>query len=107
LITNLVNNGIKYNHAGGSVTVRIIRQMQNMVIEVQDTGMGISEEEKDRIFERFYRVDKGRSKKMGGTGLGLSIVKHIVEYYNGTIELISTPGEGSIFLVTLPVLGEK
>lgn len=73
-----------------------------MCIRVRDDGCGISKEEQERVFERFYRVDKGRSKKMGGTGLGLSIVKHIVEFYGGHIELTSTPGKGSCFTVTIP-----
>ncbi|KSV60380.1 sensor histidine kinase [Acetivibrio ethanolgignens] len=72
-------------------------------IQVQDTGVGISDEDKGRIFERFYRVDKGRSRKQGGTGLGLSIVKHIVEFCNGTIELSTKVDEGSTFLVRLPI----
>lgn len=73
-----------------------------MCVRVRDDGCGIRKEDQDRIFERFYRVDKGRSKKMGGTGLGLSIVKHIAEYYNGHIELESEPGKGSCFTVTIP-----
>lgn len=103
LIMNLVNNGIKYNHPGGNVWVSIQQLEENLVISVKDDGCGISREHQERIFERFYRVDKGRSKKMGGTGLGLSIVKHIVEYYGGNIHLESEIGEGSCFTVTIPM----
>lgn len=102
LIMNLVSNGIKYNHPGGNVWVEISARGTDMCVRVRDDGCGIRKEDQDRIFERFYRVDKGRSKKMGGTGLGLSIVKHIAEYYNGHIELESEPGKGSCFAVTIP-----
>ena len=102
LIMNLVSNGIKYNHPGGNVWVEISARGTDMCVRVRDDGCGIRKEDQDRIFERFYRVDKGRSKKMGGTGLGLSIVKHIAEYYNGHIELESEPGKGSCFTVTIP-----
>ncbi len=103
LVMNLVSNGIKYNHVGGNVWVDIRKLSENMVITVKDDGMGISEEDSERVFERFYRVDKGRSKKMGGTGLGLSIVKHIVEFYGGSMSLKSKLGEGSLFTVTIPL----
>ncbi|WP_343207933.1 sensor histidine kinase [Anaerolentibacter hominis] len=102
LMSNLISNGIKYNHPGGSVRVRVREDACNLLISVSDDGMGISQEDQVRVFERFYRVDKGRSKKMGGTGLGLSIVKHIVNFYNGTIRIESEPGKGTTFLVTLP-----
>lgn len=103
LVMNLVINGIKYNHPGGNVWVDVRRLSENMIITVKDDGMGISEEDQERVFERFYRVDKGRSKKMGGTGLGLSIVKHIVEYYEGSMELTSKLGEGSTFVMKIPL----
>ena len=102
LIMNLVSNGIKYNHSGGNVWVEAWSENGKLYIRVKDDGCGISKEEQERIFERFYRVDKGRSKKMGGTGLGLSIVKHIVEYYSGSIRLESEPGKGSCFTIELP-----
>ena len=105
LVMNLVSNGIKYNHPGGNVWVEVWPENGKLYIQVKDDGCGISKTDQERIFERFYRVDKGRSKKMGGTGLGLSIVKHIVEYYNGSIELSSEPGKGSSFLVSLPFHG--
>lgn len=103
LIVNLVSNGIKYNHPGGNVWVEIKKQGRNLSIKVKDDGMGIPKEHKKRVFERFYRVDKGRSKKMGGTGLGLSIVKHIVEFYEGSLELSSKVSQGSTFTVRLPM----
>ena len=102
LIMNLVSNGVKYNHPGRNVWVEVWPENGMLYIQVKDDGCGISREDQDRIFERFYRVDKGRSKKIGGTGLGLSIVKHIVEYYNGSIKLESEPGKGSCFTVGIP-----
>jgi len=103
LVVNLISNGIKYNQPGGNVWVDVRKLSENMVVTVKDDGMGISDEDQERVFERFYRVDKGRSKKMGGTGLGLSIVKHIVEYYGGSMELTSKLGEGSTFTVRIPL----
>lgn len=102
LFTNLITNAIKYNKPGGKVKVTVSTEPDEIVFVVEDTGFGIPEESKHRIFERFYRVDKGRSKKMGGTGLGLSIVKHVVNYYNGKIELESKLNVGSKFTVRFP-----
>ena len=101
LLINLVDNGLKATEFG-AVTITCKSTVSQLVIEVSDTGIGMEEEQLDRIFERFYRVDKGRSKAQGGTGLGLSIVKHIVELYNGTIEVASKPGVGTEFTVKLP-----
>ena len=101
LLTNLINNGIKYNVPGGSVFVSVKEWENGILIQVQDTGIGIKEEDKTRIFERFYRVDKGRCKRRSGSGLGLAIVKYIVEYYGGTIQVESEWGKGSIFEVYL------
>lgn len=101
LLINLVDNGLKATEFG-AVTITCRSTVSHLVIEVSDTGIGMEEEQLDRIFERFYRVDKGRSKAQGGTGLGLSIVKHIVELYNGTIEVASKPGVGTEFTVKLP-----
>lgn len=103
LLINLVENAIKYNNPGGSVTVQVFANDVNASLVVSDTGIGIPAEHLPHLFERFYRVDKGRSRKMGGTGLGLSIVKHIVRSMNGEIEVQSKPGEGTEFLITLPI----
>jgi two-component system phosphate regulon sensor histidine kinase PhoR len=102
LFSNLITNAVKYNKPGGKVYVTVTSEPNDIIIIIEDTGVGIPEESKQRVFERFYRVDKGRSKKMGGTGLGLSIVKHVVNYYNGTIELDSKLMEGTKFTVHLP-----
>jgi two-component system, OmpR family, phosphate regulon sensor histidine kinase PhoR len=103
LFSNLISNAIKYNKPGGKVNVTVSHEAKDVVIIVEDTGVGIPEDSKQRVFERFYRVDKGRSKKVGGTGLGLSIVKHIVGFYNGTIELESKLAEGTKFTIRLPI----
>ena len=89
MISNLVSNAIKYNKEDGHVYVHIYSKEDNMVIEVKDTGIGIPLADRGRVFERFYRVDKGRSRIKGGTGLGLAIVKHIVSYNKGTVKLHS------------------
>lgn len=102
VLLNLVDNGIKYTHAGGSVTVNVTATDQTATICVSDTGIGIMREHLPRIFERFYRVDKARSRKSGGTGLGLSIVRRIVEAHGGTVTVQSEFGRGSTFTVTLP-----
>lgn len=98
LFFNLCDNAIKYNKDNGSVTIKIF----DRGFSVSDTGIGIPEEYRERIFERFFRVDKSRSKKVNGTGLGLSIVKHIIICHNASIGVESTPGEGTTFTVTFP-----
>ena len=103
IIFNLVENGIKYNLSGGSLWIRIHRQGDESILTVQDTGMGIPAESVDHIFERFYRVDKARSRKSGGSGLGLSIVHDIVKRNNGRIYVESTVGQGTTFTVVFPV----
>ncbi|MDO4866287.1 MAG: ATP-binding protein [Clostridia bacterium] len=103
LLINLTENAIKYNKPGGSVTVQVFANDQEANVTISDTGIGIAEENLPRLFERFYRVDKGRSRQMGGTGLGLAIVKHIVRSMNGEIEVQSKLGEGTEFLITLPL----
>ncbi|MDO5350258.1 MAG: ATP-binding protein [Lachnospiraceae bacterium] len=106
LFMNLISNAIKYNRPGGQVWVTVQELDDQLILRVRDNGVGIPEDSLDRIFERFYRVDKGRSKKQGGTGLGLSIVKHIVSFYHGTIEVKSKMEEGSEFIVKLPRMKE-
>ena len=103
MLINLIENAIKYNKPGGSVTVHVFGNEREANLTISDTGIGIPEEHLPRLFERFYRVDKGRSRAMGGTGLGLAIVKHIVRGMNGEIEVHSKFGEGTEFLVTLPI----
>ena len=103
IIFNLVENGIKYNVAGGSLTVRIQRREDEAILTVLDTGMGIPEDSLEHIFERFYRVDKARSRKSGGSGLGLSIVHNMVVRNNGHISVDSTFGQGTVFTVVFPV----
>lgn len=101
-VVNLVDNAIKYSPAGETVRIDGEEKEDHILIRVSDHGCGIPEQEHDRIFERFYRVDKARSRKLGGTGLGLSIVKHIVLAHHGTVHVESVPGEGSTFVIELP-----
>lgn len=101
-VVNLVDNAIKYSPAGETVRIDGEEKEDHILIRVSDHGCGIPEQEHDRIFERFYRVDKARSRKLGGTGLGLSIVKHIVLAHHGTVHVESVPGEGSTFIIELP-----
>lgn len=103
IVYNLCDNAIKYNKPNGSVTVSVEKQEGSAVLTVRDTGIGIPEEEQDRIFERFYRVDKSRSKEVGGTGLGLSIVKHAALLHKASIDVSSRPGTGTSICVRFPV----
>jgi two-component system sensor histidine kinase SenX3 len=102
MFTNLVDNAVKYTPPGGRVEVTGGFEGSEIVIRVSDTGIGVPEGKLPRIFERFYRVDKARSKETGGTGLGLSIVKHVAENHGGRVTVESTLGEGSTFTVYLP-----
>lgn len=102
LVYNLCINAVKYSYPGGAVDVRVRREGGNVVLSVKDEGVGIPPEDQERIFERFYRVDKSRSKEVGGTGLGLSIVKHAVLTHDASIRVESEPGKGSLFIVTFP-----
>ena len=102
-LVNLINNAVKYSDDGQSVLVRAREHEGTLVIDVADEGTGIHANELDRIFELFYRIDKARSRDLGGTGLGLSIVKHIAQAHSGSVSVISTPGEGSVFTLQLPL----
>jgi len=106
VLSNLIDNAIKYGHEGGKITVRA-QALPDKVVEVsvKDEGPGISAEALDRLFERFYRVDRARSREQGGTGLGLSIVKHIVQCHGGKVRAESQPGHGASFFFTLPAEG--
>lgn len=99
LVDNLVSNAVKYTPSGGRVDVRLTTENGSAVLEVADTGIGIPPEEQSRVFERFYRVDKARSRQLGGTGLGLSIVKHVALAHGGSVSLKSASGRGSTFRV--------
>lgn len=103
MVSNLVDNAIKYTQGDGTVTVRLRTLGRMAVIEVEDTGIGIAEEEQQRIFERFYRVDRARSREQGGTGLGLAIVKHIAQSHKGSVMVTSQINKGSVFTVRLPL----
>jgi signal transduction histidine kinase len=103
IIFNLAENGIKYNLPGGKLLLRLHQQEDNAVLTVSDTGVGIPQESLAHIFERFYRVDKARSRSSGGSGLGLSIVRSMVERNDGTICVESVPQQGSVFTVIFPI----
>ncbi len=101
VLLNLVNNSIKYGREGGATTIGFYDMERHVLVEVTDNGIGIAEKHLPRVFERFFRVDKSRSREQGGTGLGLAIVKHIIEAHGHNIHLRSTPGVGSTFSFTL------
>ncbi len=103
MFINLVDNAIKYTSDGGDICIDMSATDTELAIEINDTGIGIPKEHLPRIFERFYRVDTTRSRKMGGTGLGLSIVKHIVIMHSGKIDVESEEGKGSKFTIHLPI----
>lgn len=104
---NLIFNAVKYNNEGGEVKVNLKGQKNSLLVEIKDNGPGIPPEDLKRIFERFYRVEKSRSKKEGGTGLGLAIAKHILEGHKSKINVASTLGKGSVFSFSLPLEKEK
>ena len=101
-VVNLLDNAVKYSEPGSTVTVELGTDGNDVAIHVRDRGMGVPAEHLARLFERFYRVDKARSRKLGGTGLGLAIVKHIVQAHAGRVTAQSTPGQGSTFSIFLP-----
>lgn len=107
VICNLCDNAIKYNQEHGKVMVTVRREEFEAVLTVEDTGIGIAPEHQERIFERFYRVDKSRSKAVGGTGLGLSIVKHAAKIHHARIEVKSSVGKGTIVIVRFPITKEN
>ena len=107
VIYNVIDNAIKYTPRGGSVRVDLFRQGKKAVIRISDTGIGIPAEDLPHIFDRFYRVDKARSRETGGTGLGLSIVKQIVLMHDGDITASSVENEGTTFTIELPALAKK
>lgn len=103
IIYNLCDNAVKYNNEGGIADIDISSDEKNAYITVRDSGIGIPQDQQERVFERFYRVDKSHSKESGGTGLGLSIVKHAVSYHNGTVSMKSEPGNGTEIRVSIPL----
>ncbi len=102
ILDNLLDNALKYTPEGGTIRVRWTVADADVNLEVSDTGIGIPEADVPRIFERFYRVDKARSRELGGTGLGLSIVKHLAQALHGSVKATSRLGQGSTFTVSLP-----
>lgn len=107
MIYNLCDNAIKYNVENGTISINVKKTKDAAVVKVKDTGCGISEDQQDRIFERFYRVDKSHSRASGGTGLGLSIVKHAAIWHNATIKVKSKLGKGTTFIVRFPMKNKK
>lgn len=107
VLNNLVDNAIKYTPSGGRVSIRWHVEGRRTVLEVEDTGIGIPKQHQSRVFERFFRVDKARSRELGGTGLGLAIVKHWVQVFGGTVEVASELGRGSLFTIRLPTVSKS
>jgi two-component system sensor histidine kinase SenX3 len=103
LVRNLIDNAVRYTPSGGRVEVSVVAEDRHVVLRVADSGAGIPSRDLDRVFERFYRVDRARSRETGGTGLGLAIVKHVVENHGGGVQVESELGRGSVFTVRLPV----
>ncbi|MBQ8754860.1 MAG: ATP-binding protein, partial [Lentisphaeria bacterium] len=101
-LINLVENALRYSN-GKNITLSVTQEGANAILTVKDDGIGIALEHHDRLFERFYRVDKSRSRELGGTGLGLAIVKHIALIHNGKAEIISNPDAGAEFRIILPL----
>lgn len=107
VVVNLLDNAIKYTHAGGLVSIAAFAADDGVRVDVSDTGMGIPEADIPRIFERFYRVDKARSRELGGTGLGLAIVKHIIQAHGGKMNVRSAPGKGTTFSFSITAHGAQ
>jgi two-component system, OmpR family, phosphate regulon sensor histidine kinase PhoR len=106
VFTNLLENALKYTPSGGRVSVYVRANASQVSVDIEDTGIGIPASSLPRVFERFYRVDRSRSREMGGTGLGLAIVKHVMRAHGGTVEVRSEEGRGSMFTITLPRMSE-
>jgi two-component system phosphate regulon sensor histidine kinase PhoR len=104
ILDNLIDNALKYTPEQGTVTVDIQAEPRAVHLKVTDTGIGIPVDHQDRIFERFYRVDKARSRQLGGTGLGLAIVKHLVNAFGAEVDVISTPNQGTTFHITFSLV---
>jgi two-component system, OmpR family, phosphate regulon sensor histidine kinase PhoR len=102
-VVNLLDNAIKYSELGSTIEVHAAKRNREVFISIRDHGIGIANEHIPRLFERFYRIDKARSRKLGGTGLGLAIVKHIIQAHNGKITVESSPGKGSTFTLNFPI----
>jgi signal transduction histidine kinase len=103
VLDNLISNAVKFTPAGGRVAVRSSRDGDIAILEVSDTGMGISEEDQEKLFQRFFRADSATAQAIQGTGLGLAIVKAIIEAHDGAISVVSAPGKGTTFRVELPI----
>lgn len=107
VLYNIISNALKYSPEGGTVTYRLRDAWELLEISVSDQGMGIPKENVDKIFERFYRVDKARSRQMGGTGLGLAIAKEMIEAHGGSIWAKSEEGKGTTIYFTLPMAADE
>jgi two-component system sensor histidine kinase SenX3 len=106
-VSNIVENAIKYSERGSSVRVGCHREGDAVLVVVSDRGIGIAAADQERVFERFFRVDRARSRSTGGTGLGLSIVRHVIDNHGGRISVRSAEGEGSTFTIELPALAKS
>ncbi|WP_310828975.1 sensor histidine kinase [Paenibacillus pedocola] len=104
--TNIIGNSIKFTPDGGVIAVSILQEIGNVTVRISDTGIGISQEDQQRIFERFFKADRSHSRKYGGSGMGLAIVKQIVLLHQGGIQVESEPGRGTVIIVTLPLIGQ-
>ena len=107
MLYNLIDNAMKYTQDDGEIRVSLAAEEDDLIWRVKDNGVGIPPEDQEHIFDRFYRVDKARSRETGGTGLGLSIVRQLVSMHGGTIRVESEFGKGSCFIVTLPMTGKE
>jgi two-component system phosphate regulon sensor histidine kinase PhoR len=107
MVRNLLDNAIRYTSPQGKIAISVVRETRDAVVQVADDGIGIPLDSQERVFERFYRVDRARSRDKGGTGLGLAIVKHVVELHGGRISLESELGSGTTFTIRLPALNAQ